>query len=109
MCWYCHWGVAEPVAEIYKEALARLGGDESLLLYGPAHIVWSDFNFEREHVQWCLDHFYAEDYLSDMEPVYWSLKELLKLPHEVLSPEPDNDGDIDYALLPPKIMTVKLS
>ncbi|GAH80793.1 unnamed protein product, partial [marine sediment metagenome] len=45
-CWYCHWGWAKPVAEIYTAALAALDGDSSLLEYGPSHIVWADENWD---------------------------------------------------------------
>ena len=40
MCWWCHWGWPKPIHDIYDKALAALDGDESPLLYGPAHVVW---------------------------------------------------------------------
>lgn len=65
--------------------------------YGPAHIVWGDENFERSHVQWCLDQFeqYRGDYGdAELAAVRMSLEELLLLPNEVLAPEPaDYDGE----------------
>lgn len=46
ICWYCHWGWAKPVADIYEKAVDLLDGDSSPLEFGPAHVVWSDENFE---------------------------------------------------------------
>lgn len=110
ICWYCHWGWSKPVAEIYKRALAEAG--EEAMHYGPAHIVWDDENFERDHVQWCLDHFDEHRFdhsPDDLVAVRRSLQELLALPDEVLSPEPaeyDNEHPEQY---PPKIETVQCS
>lgn len=80
---------------IYRKYLALAG--ESAMHYGPAHIVWDDENFEREHVQWCLDH--CDEYRAsgstdaEHEAVRESLNALLALPDSVLSPEPvDYDG-----------------
>lgn len=67
ICWYCYWGWAKPVAEIYQRALNDLNGYESPLLDGPGHIVWSDENFDS--AEWCLEHFddYKLDNYSDEE------------------------------------------
>ena len=94
-CWYCYWGWAKPVAEIYLRALADLGGNEIPLDYGPGHIVWGDENFDS--AEWCLEHFdeYA-DGLSEHEKrvVRRSLEELVALPMEVRCVEPeDYDGE----------------
>ena len=81
ICWYCHWGWAKPVAEIYQEALKRLNGYASPLHFGPAHIVWEDENFDS--AEWCLENFdnYKGDYTpEELEIVKWSLVELAKLP-----------------------------
>jgi len=47
ICWYCHWGWAEPVVEIYLEALKCLDGNCGPLLGPISHIVWADENFNR--------------------------------------------------------------
>ena len=45
-CWWCHWGWPKPIADIYDDCVERLGGDEGPLLWGPAHVVWADENWE---------------------------------------------------------------
>ena len=85
ICWYCHWGWAKPVAEIYKEALRRLDDYESPLRYSASHTVWEDENFEDHNITWCLEHFdeYKGDYTEDeLAVVKWSLNELLKIPEK---------------------------
>ena len=108
-CWYCYWGWPSQVAEIYDRWLDVAG--ERAMQYGPAHIVWSEENFEREHVQWCLDHFqeytgyHAEEELA---AVRRSLEELLALPDDVLSPEPDAyDGEDPEAFHPPNDLVMR--
>jgi len=95
ICWHCHWGWPENIANIYLKALSMLSKDDHPLLYGPAHIVWSDENFYRENIQWCLDNFneYRADYNDkELEVVKWSLLELLKIPGNIdIEPE-DYDG-----------------
>ena len=94
-CWYCHWGWPKPIMDIYDKALAALrdlpdiGDGEIALLYGPAHIVWEDENFQS--AQWCLDNF--DEYRGNhsdaaMAIVRTSLKELLLVDKEFKS-EPD--------------------
>lgn len=110
ICWYCHWGWSKPVAAIYAKYEAIAG--ESAMHYGPAHIVWSDENFEREHVEWCLDNFdtYKREASTDAEneAVRQSLVELLALPDDVLSPMPDDYDDERPELFPPAIETVRV-
>lgn len=95
ICWYCYWGWPKPVAEIYREALNRLGGNESPLDYGPSHIVWADENFDS--VEWCLEHFdeCRRDYTDEeLAVVRWSLEEMAKIPLEIRNPWPeDYDGE----------------
>ena len=85
-CWHCHFGWPKPVADIY-DRYGAIAGD-SAMHYGAAHIVWDDENFNRESVQWCLDHFeeYKRDDCTDSEneAVRDSLKALLELPDDVL-------------------------
>lgn len=109
ICWYCHWGWSKPVAEIYDKHIAVAG--ESAMHYGAAHIVWEDENFERHHVQWCLDHF--EEYKHDdatteeNEAVRHSLMELLALPDDILDPCPDDYDNEHPAAYPPTCETVR--
>ena len=94
ICWYCHWGWSQQVVEIHDRALHIAGG--SALYYGPAHNVWADENFGREHIVWCIEHFdtYQNDYSADeLAAVRQSLEELLALPDHIREPEPaDYDG-----------------
>ena len=78
------------IADIYRRAVWDLGGDSSPLLWGPAHVVWEDCNFDS-----------AEDCLHDFEEnVTWgkqwndfsdeqlrivrrSLEELARIPENI--------------------------
>lgn len=91
ICWYCYWGWAKPVAEIYKQAVEKLGGCDHSLMFGPAHIVWSDDNFEDGCIKYCLDNFDKNSEFTvkeDLPVVRWSLEELLKVPESVRCCEP---------------------
>jgi hypothetical protein len=46
---------AEPVKEIFKNALASLGGDDEPLKNGPGHIIWADGNFSDQDILFCLE------------------------------------------------------
>ena len=92
-CWYCHWGWSVPVAAIYREALAELGGDMMPLHYGPAHIVWEDDNFRDEDVKWCLNELIFNraryDYSDEqITVVRRSLEALLEIPETIRCCEP---------------------
>lgn len=111
MCWYCYWGVSEPVAEIYQEAVRRLDGNDTPLLYGPSHIVWEDYNLHA--AKHCLEHFEEFAHYSDYTPeelavVRWSLEELAKLPPEVADIMPDDCDPLHPELFPPTVKTVKI-
>ena len=54
-CWYCYWGWPRPIRDIYDAAAEEFLGDETALLYGPAHVVWADEDWML--AQHCLDHF----------------------------------------------------
>lgn len=104
ICWYCHWGWAKPVAEIYKKALRALDGDKWPLHFGPSHIVWEDENFDR--AEWCLEHFdeYKGDYSDvELEIVKQSLKELASLPEDVRCVEPEDYDGQHPELYPPSV------
>jgi hypothetical protein len=102
ICWNCFWGWPKPVYEIYKKALDKLDGDESLLHFGPAHIVWEDENFDS--AEWCLENFeqYRGDYCdSDLEIVRESLIELSKIPVDQRDYEPEDYDGKNPANYPP--------
>ena len=104
LCWYCHWGWAKPVAEIYLEARNRLSGDDAPLRYSASHIVWSDENFDDESVNWCLQNFnkHTSNFDSmDLAIVRRSLEDLLKIPEKIRCPCPeDYDGKNPENYLP---------
>jgi hypothetical protein len=112
ICWYCYWGWPKQVWGIYAMAKVMLNGNENPLHYGPSHIVWEDENFNRESVQWCLDNFekYANDYVEDdLGVVKWSLEELLKLPDEILDPEPEDYDEENPGKYPPPASLVMVN
>jgi len=109
ICWYCYWGWPKSVAEIYKQAIDKLGGDSDPLHYGPAHIVWDDENFDS--AEWCLEHFaeYKGDWTdSDLDIVRWSLVELAKLPMNIREIVPGDYDDEHPENYPPDVEVVKV-
>jgi len=110
ICWYCHWGWAKPVAELYQESLRRLNDNESPLHYSASHIVWDDENFEDDDIEWCLKHFdeFRGDYSEkDLSVVKWSLEELLKIPENVRCIEPEDYDGEHPELFPPTVETIQ--
>lgn len=107
MCWYCYWGWAEQVTDIYDKALDALDGDTIPLNYGPGHIVWEDSNFETERIQWCLDNFELythEEYTEEQwEIVRQSLKDLLLIPENIRCCTTDDGTGNNVNLFPPTI------
>ena len=105
ICWYCTWGWSKPVVEIYQRFAPVAGW--AAMHYGAAHIVWDDENFEREHVQSCLDDFdkYKRDYCTPAEndAVRESLIALLALPDDVLAPCPDDYDNENPSAYPPRV------
>ena len=100
-CWFCFHGWPEKIDAIYKEAVEKLSGDESVLHWGPSHIVWEDENFDS--AQWCLDHLqeyrdeYRDEYTDDeIEVCKWSLEQLLELPEDMKRPPEGFDDDDDH-------------
>lgn len=110
ICWYCHWGWAKAVAKIYKTALAKLNGDSNPLLFGPAHIVWEEENFD--YAELCLEDFekYRGHYTdAELAIVEWSLEELARLPLGEREIEPDDyDGEHPENYPPPKGVEVEV-
>jgi hypothetical protein len=111
VCWYCHWGWAKPVADVYKKYLDLLEGDDMLLGYQQGHIVWSDENFETENIQYCIDH--ADEHWNQEEVtkeqhdlITESLRELLLIPEEIRCCCPEDypdDNDADPENYPPPV------
>ena len=119
ICWYCYWGWAKQVIDIYEEGLKK--SSDTAMNYGPAHIVWADENFETECIQSCIDG--AEQWMKDWnqrrlpwedkdpEPklspfdlrvVLESLHRLLHVPEEIRCCEPENyDGEHPENFPPP--------
>lgn len=89
------------IADIYEEALEKLGGDDIPLKFGPAHIVWEDENFDS--ADWCLEHFdeHRGDYTeADLVVVRDSLERLVNVPDELKMPPTGYDGE-NPGLFPP--------
>ena len=109
ICWYCHWGWAKPVAEIYRRAVDKLEGYDDPLHFGPSHIVWEDENFDC--AEGCLEHFdnYRGDYSDEqLEVVRQSLVELAALPMDEREIVPaDYDGQNPH-LFPPAVEVVRV-
>lgn len=108
ICWYCHWGWAEPVALLHQEYVDRLGGDDSPLHYGIGHIVWEDENFETEHIQSCINSPDCDRYSPEENAlVRESLHRLLEIPDEVRCCCPEGyDGEHPEAFPPPAGLTM---
>lgn len=96
-CYWCYWGWPKPILDIYRDCLAKLGGNENPLHWGPAHVVWEDENWDS--AQWCLDHFndYADPDLTEYEKaiVRESLERLLAVPDEYKHPPEGFDAGKD--------------
>lgn len=101
-------GWAEPVVNIYREAVRRLHGDKMPLLYGPAHVVWADENWDC--AESCLEDFdrFTFNYTKEeMDVVRWSLVELIKIPLETREAEPEEYQGRNPELFPPRVKVVK--
>lgn len=107
VCWFCYWGWAKPIADIFDEAVSKAGFDEALT-YGRAHIVWADENFDDESIQFCLDLPESEigNYHEYDDIVIESLKKLLEVP-ESMRLEPEDYDDENPQNFPPAFATVK--
>ncbi len=113
ICWYSHWGWPIHVADIYKRAVAELG--DSIVLYGPSHIIFADDNLERCHVERCVK--YCDDPNAiDMERDHTPkaiarlkcyLLELLALPDMLLCPQPEDYDGMHPANYPPAVEMTK--
>ena len=106
ICWYCYWGWAKPVVDVYEEAVRRLGGDSDPLHFGPSHIVWEDENFEDRNIDYCLSLIETEGQTFNLAQetlsvVRWSLEELRRIPERSRDPMPDDYDDEHPELFPP--------
>lgn len=105
ICWYCYWGWPKQIREIYDNHIDAAG--ELAMHFGPAHIVWEDENFERHHIQWCLDHFAdaatnTQHSAEELDAVRQSLVDMLRLPDSILNAMPsDYDGEHPDKYPPP--------
>lgn len=112
ICWFCYWGWPKPVREIYDDALQRLDGNADALEFGPAHIVWSDENFDDDCVRWCLNEIANNRMvyeLGDREVsiVKHSLERLLLVPPEMRDVPAGYAEDDDHPeLYPPSFAVV---
>ena len=102
ICYWCYWGWPKPIRDIYDDCREQMGGDDHPLLYGPAHVVWADENWDC--AQSCLDDFdrWCDD-LSGHEQavVRESLLRLLRVPDEYKCPPEDYDNANPAAFPPP--------
>lgn len=123
-CWYCHWGWAAEVWQIYARAKAdidALGADvggERAMHFGPAHVVWEDENWDStafcigECDEWLAgrlpNHAYAGQFTPEVLAIIRrSLVELAALPEAVREPCPAGyDGERPERFPPPAGMTM---
>jgi hypothetical protein len=103
ICWFCHWGWAKPVQDIYEKYKALVG--EHALKYGHTHIVWEDENFDDDCVTGCIGEYkYADDDSTeeDLKLIDESLRELLLVPKKFREFPAEYDGDNPAAYPPPE-------
>jgi hypothetical protein len=86
---------ADPVKDIYRDALAALGGDDGPLMEGPGHIAWADGNFADKDIRFCLREAKSRrlEWLNrygenGLKIANLALKRLLLVPQEVRDCDP---------------------
>lgn len=105
ICWYCHWGWPQPVAEIYDKGVAAAG--EMAMHHWAGHVVWSDENFDTETIQECIASAKNGEDREDLTDeqvavVVESLEALLMVPEDIRCCEPeDYDGECPANFPPP--------
>lgn len=106
-CWFCYWGWAKPIADIFDAAVAQAGFEEALT-YGRGHIVWADENFDDRSIQFCLNLKDSDlgNYQEYDAIVIDSLKKLLEVP-EYMRLEPEDYDDENPQDFPPAFEVVK--
>ncbi len=45
---------AKSIFNLHVKLLKDYGYSENDLLFGHSHIVWEDYNFESDHIEWCI-------------------------------------------------------
>lgn len=122
-CWWCHWGWPREIAEIYlraekdiDEAILNTATEandwhtveeplsgEYALEYGPAHVVWSDENWDLAEscLKDCDDPLHADWFPPALEIVKRSLRELAALPEELKRTPKGYDGEHPENYPPP--------
>lgn len=101
ICWWCYWGWPKQIRDIYDRGVAVAG--EMAMDYGPAHVVWSDENWDCAPgcLKDCDDPRYDEWPLEDLEAVRCSLRELIALPPELKEAPAGYDGRHPERFPPP--------
>jgi hypothetical protein len=105
VCWYCHWGWAKKVTEIYEKAVMTDDNAYMALHFGPSHIVWEDENFDDYSIRFCLKQIEDKNYKdieeSIIQVVQESLQALLKIPEKERCIEPVDYDDENPENYPP--------
>jgi len=103
ICWYCYWGWAKPVAEIYLATVEKLGGNDMGIFWGPSHTVWANENWDyaEESLRRFNDHEWENNTKKELEIIRWSLEELVKIPLKDREIEPEDYDDEHPARYPP--------
>lgn len=126
-CWWCYWGWPEAINAIYLRAKADIddllqaseendwtswpgepSSGEHALEFGPAHIVWSDENWDS--AEWCLkecDEPGREDWNQDaLEIVRSSLRQLMMVPERFKTVPEGYDDEHPENFPPPEWMRI---
>jgi hypothetical protein len=107
ICWFCHWGWARRVVDIYKAAVEKLNDSSDALHWGPSHIVWEDENFDDDDIDFSLkacDEWTDFDRFSkkEIEAVRESLLALKQVPIQFREPPKSYDGEHPEKFPPPE-------
>lgn len=96
------------LVELYIQRGCEAAGDMAME-FGPAHVVWSDENFDTASIESCL----SDPEVGDLTPaervaVLQSLRELLAVPEEIRCCEPeDYDGEHPANFPPPEGLVMR--
>lgn len=101
-CWYCYWGWAKPVADIYNKTV-RQGIVDDYDMCHIGHPVWEDENFDDITIKSTIQHIHMNynTFLvswgytkTQINAVCKSLEQLLEIPEHERCIEPkDYDGE----------------
>jgi hypothetical protein len=88
MCEFCQFGLPLEVANIYEEAVKKLGGKTDVLDYGAGNLVWADYNLDAATA--CLENFeeWSKNTIFDfsqkeLDVLRWSLEKMAELGESV--------------------------